>query len=81
LWGVALAWKRSYSNYQAFFFVLLLALGIGSVWEVFEYVSGLTAGEAGYWFDTLKDLGDNIVGAMVAWILYTLLRPKKSISQ
>src|SRR5437660_1724684 len=73
LWGAAIAWPRSYTRFQAFFFILLLAIGIGSVWEIFEYMSGITAGEIGYWADTLKDLGDDMLGGLLAWVLYSLL--------
>jgi uncharacterized membrane protein YccC len=47
------------------------------VWEIFEYTSGLTSGEPGYWFDTLKDLGDDILGALVAWGVYFFLYARK----
>lgn len=76
-WGASLAWRRNYSPYQAFLFILLLAIGIGSIWELFEYTSGLTRGEPGYWFDTLKDLGDDTLGALAAWSVYWILYTKK----
>jgi uncharacterized membrane protein YjdF len=76
-WGASLAWRRRYSPYQAFFFILLLAIAIGSIWELFEYTSGLTGGEPGYWFDTLKDMSDDSIGAVVAWTCYRLLYTKK----
>jgi hypothetical protein len=73
LWAVTLAWPRGYSRYQTFFLVILFALTVGLVWEIFEYVNGITAGEAGYWLDTFKDLGDDVGGALVGWVIFCLL--------
>jgi hypothetical protein len=78
-WGVALAARRRYTPRQMFLFILLLAIAIGSVWEIFEYVSGLTRSEAGYWFDTLKDLSDDIVGSLIALGLYRFLYRKQPV--
>lgn len=58
--------------------MLILAITIGSVWELFEYVSGITRGEPGYWFDTLKDLSNDVTGAVVAWALYAFTLRKLS---
>ncbi len=69
-WGAALAARRRYSPGQALLFLILLALAVGLTWELFEYVSGLTRGEPGYWFDTLKDIGDDMLGAALAAGLY-----------
>ncbi|TSC69476.1 MAG: hypothetical protein G01um101456_157 [Parcubacteria group bacterium Gr01-1014_56] len=78
-WGLALATRRQFSFRRTFVCVLLLAIAVGSVWELFEYVSGLTEGEDGYWFDTLKDLGDDLFGAFVAFGVYWFAsRSKKS---
>ena len=77
LWGASLAWRRRYSVFQAFVFVVLLALAVGLVWELFEYINGLTVGDNGYWFDTVGDLGNDVAGALVAWGLYWLLRPRE----
>jgi hypothetical protein len=77
LWGASLAWRRGYSRYRAFIFILLLALAIGLTWELFEYVYGLTAEEGNYWSDTLGDLGNDVIGALVPWVLYSIIfRPK-----
>jgi hypothetical protein len=69
--------RRTYTPFQTFVILFLCAVGIGAVWEIFEYTSGLTSGEPGYWFDTLKDLGDDILGALVAWGVYFFLYARK----
>lgn len=47
------------------FVLLMTAVAVG--WEIFEYVSGITAGELGYWLDTGHDLLDDALGALAAY--------------
>jgi hypothetical protein len=77
LWGFSLAWRRNYSSFQAFVFILLLALSVGLVWELFEYLSGLTAGKPGYWLDTFGDLGNDVAGAIIPWFFYWVLQVRR----
>jgi hypothetical protein len=77
LWGASLAWRRNYSTFQAIVFITLLALAIGLLWELFEYTSGLTRGIPNYWADTLSDLGNDVGGALIAWVTYWLLQVRK----
>lgn len=81
LWAISLAWRRRYSPFQALIFVLLLAIGIGLLWELFESTTGLTGGQPGYWLDTLGDLGNDVGGALFAWFFYWLLSPREDTLQ
>lgn len=47
---------------------VLVTLVIGIVWEVFEYMVGITMGETGYWQDTLHDVGVDVAGGFVAYL-------------
>lgn len=76
LWGASLAWRRKLSPQQSFLFLLLLTVAIGSLWEIFEYVSGLTWDKADFVFDTLGDLLGDLGGTTVAWLIYWALYPK-----
>jgi hypothetical protein len=69
LWGCALAARRGFKPWQALVFCLLIAVAVGCVWEIFEYVTGISR-ELGYWFDTTKDMVDDILGATLAVGLY-----------
>ena len=54
-----------------FLLALIAAIVVGIIWEIFEYVSGFTftTGDK-YVLDTLKDMGMDILGALVAYIYY-----------
>lgn len=77
-WGAALAARRGFRPWQAFIFCLLIAIAAGSIWEIFEYVTGISR-EIGYWFDTIKDLVDDILGTTVAVILYRITYKKRKL--
>jgi hypothetical protein len=48
--------------------VLLLILIVGIAWEVWENLSELTSFEdKGYWFDTIHDIVDDVIGAGVMY--------------
>lgn len=49
--------------------VLGITLLIGILWEVFEYVIGAPR-EAAYVFDTLSDIGMDLVGGLIAWRIF-----------
>lgn len=47
----------------------LLLVGVIVVgWEVLEYVTGLSLGQPNYVFDTLHDIFNGYVGALVAYV-------------
>ena len=78
LWGCAVAAKRNLNPRQTLILVLMLVIVGGVAWEVFEHIAGLTR-DGGYWFDTIKDLFDDLVGALVPLIMYRSLYIKKFI--
>jgi hypothetical protein len=45
---------------------------IGAGWEVMEYTNNITSGEPGYWFDTLHDILDDAIGAIIAYVIARL---------
>lgn len=48
---------------------ILGALVVGGMWEFFEFVNGVSQYEAGFWFDTGKDLAMDVLGGAVAALL------------
>ena len=66
LWATAVAVRHHLSPLQAFLFVIGIALVVAFLWERWEYIEGLTKGEPGYWFDTIKDSIDDCIGAFCA---------------
>lgn len=47
----------------------LLMLGITVIWEIFEYMTGISTGLPDYWFDTIKDITDGMIGSAFAYLL------------
>jgi hypothetical protein len=47
---------------------ILVTLVIGIAWEIFEYQVGITKGEPGYWFDTVHDVIDDVIGGLMAYL-------------
>ncbi|CAN5759976.1 hypothetical protein BH11PAT2_BH11PAT2_02700 [soil metagenome] len=43
-------------------------LSITVLWEVFEYYAGISRGQPDYWFDTIKDIADGMIGASITFI-------------
>jgi uncharacterized membrane protein YjdF len=71
LWGIL----RVRPNVSRGNLLLMLVIGtiiVGIGWEVMEYMGGITQGEAGYVFDTVKDLIMDTLGGLVAWTVFTL---------
>lgn len=56
------------------FLALVLAVAIG--WEIFEYIFSISTGQPDYWFDTIHDIVNDMVGGIVAYALarYTVWR-------
>ena len=51
--------------------VIFSILLVGISWELFELWGGITdMSDKGYWFDTIKDLLDDSVGAMIAYFIF-----------
>lgn len=74
LWACAVASQYKLPPKKALGVVVAVTLPVIVCWEVFEYFSGLTAGEPNYWQDTLKDMFDGTFGALVAWCIYAILK-------
>ncbi len=70
LWGI-LRVRPNVSRGNLFLTLLIGTIIVGIGWEVMEYVGGITQGEAGYVFDTVKDLIMDTLGGLVAWGIYT----------
>ena len=79
-WGSALAARREFSVRSAVLLVLALALCVGVAWEVYEYMAGL-ARVHGYWQDTIKDMADDLLGALLMALVYWRRYPHKIISK
>ena len=47
---------------------ILATFVIGVLWEIFEYKTGITKGEPGYWFDTIHDVIDDVIGGLIAYL-------------
>lgn len=72
--GVFMAWlfrieERSADKLLKLF-TLVMVLGV--VWELFEYVSGITFSTQNYGMDTVQDIIMDALGALVAYYLVTL---------
>ncbi len=52
------------SRYTSIYGYVWFALGIGIVWEIFEFSAGISIIEPGFVFDTLKDLSMDSIGAI-----------------
>jgi hypothetical protein len=49
------------------YFFGMLAVGVG--WEIFENVNHISTGQPGYWFDTIKDIVDDLIGAGITFYI------------
>ncbi len=47
------------------YFILMLGVGVG--WEVFENINHISTGQPGYWFDTTKDIINDMIGASITF--------------
>jgi hypothetical protein len=60
--------KEISTNVNIVFVLLPITLLVGILWEIFEYKTGLAfVSDDGYFFDTVKDLVDDVVGSVVAF--------------
>lgn len=84
---VALGFLTFFSGYtrETFLTGLLMTLGVvlavGTLWEIFEFVSDSTGPEAGYVGDTVLDFLMDIVGGCIGYVIAcvgTKLNPESS---
>lgn len=47
---------------------ILSTLIVGIMWEIFEYLSGITKGDVGYWQDSVHDVFVDIAGGLAAYL-------------
>lgn len=73
-WCSAVSWRLSLSPARAVWLFLAVALGAGALWEVSEYMLGLTPFSPSFIPDTAVDMSINIVGAFAAFLLFVGLR-------
>lgn len=76
LWACAVASRFNTPPKKAFAYIVIMLLCVGFVWETWEYQVGITSGEFGYWFDTVKDIGDDLLGGTLAAIVYATMRKR-----
>lgn len=79
LWAAGSAAGRKFPSARMVVYVIGIVLLGGSLWELFEFVTGLAGGEPGYIIDTIADLINDTLGAMVAALLYWRLHKKKHL--
>lgn len=70
LWFVLFETSPPHTAFKRLSAVLAVTLIIGVAWEIFEYVVGITRGEAGYVIDTLGDLGMDVAGGLLAYLIF-----------
>jgi hypothetical protein len=63
--------KIKINKRNIFLIAFLSVLIIGLLWEVFEYITGLSLGEANFITDTISDIVMDFVGAFAAYKLFT----------
>jgi Na+/glutamate symporter len=63
--------KNEISTKVLFLNILFFVICIGVAWEIYEYLLGLAHIKVwGGWFDTIKDLFDDSIGAYIAYRIY-----------
>lgn len=64
---------------RAFFVSIIggtIIVGIG--WEVFEYLLGVSWRPEGYWFDTIKDMSMDVIGAVIATFIFNAMQRRSA---
>ncbi|MEO6536755.1 MAG: hypothetical protein ABIT47_03590 [Candidatus Paceibacterota bacterium] len=70
LGGVAIgSFLLAFFNTQRTFFYFACMLIVTVVWEIFEYYAGISRGQPDYWFDTIKDIVDGMIGASITFLI------------
>jgi hypothetical protein len=75
LWAAAVAARMHLTPLRALLLVLFIGVIGGVAWELFEIAFNMIKAD-NYWLDTFADLGNDIVGGLVAWLLYLVLYKK-----
>ncbi len=65
------------ANRPSLWVALLSALAVGVAWEVLEYVYGLSGLDPIHRFDTIKDLVNDMMGGVIALLVWDLFIYKK----
>ena len=73
-WAGAVSLRMHFTLAQAALFTAAVVFFVSIVWEVFEFTSGLTTLERGFWLDTAGDIFFAVVGALLAYFLFLLAR-------
>ena len=75
-WAGAVSLRMHFTPARAMLFTATVVFFVSAVWEVFEFISGLTALKQGFWLDTVGDIFFAIAGATLAYLLYLLARQR-----
>lgn len=70
LWAAAVSSRYKLPPRRALFIIVGVGLAFGVAFELWEAVEGVGGGYGGYWFDTTKDILDDVLGAFAAWVIY-----------
>ena len=62
-------WGNKLSLPKAIFLSFISVMVLGGVWEIFEYVNGLTESTEGYSLDVIHDLLSDALGAILALLV------------
>lgn len=72
-WCSAVSWRLALPLTRAALLFVFVALGAGVVWELSEYLLGLTPFSPSFVPDTTVDLSINMVGAALAYLFFAML--------
>ncbi len=73
-WAGAVSLRMKFSSRSAALFTAVTVFVVSVVWEIFEFSSGLTFLERGFWEDTASDISFALLGASLAYLLYLFVR-------
>lgn len=70
LGGMAIgAFILAFFNVRHVYWYFLCMLTAAVIWEIFEYVNHISTAQPDYWFDTIKDIIDGLIGAGITLII------------
>lgn len=70
--------RLRFTEHKLFFVIMVSVITLGVFWEFFEYAAGISFASGGYVLDTIKDLFDDLLGGIIAYIYF--MRHFKEIS-
>ena len=73
-WAGAVSLRMHFTPARAILFTAAVVFFVSVAWEIFEFISGFTTLERGFWLDTAGDIFFAIVGAVLAYLLFLLAR-------